>query len=161
MGDHGGCESYAHRYAKKTVRDWFLEKWDFNQEHGYRNTYYIFDWEATYQHRERGVRLEYPILSRKLADDTMEVFGIEPAWGDYPDLEQAKEKGNIVNAILDIAIISNNRLKYGIEIVYKHPTPPIKRKFLSQQGIEVYEINALWVLNQIRKPAKLEMTKLT
>lgn len=153
-------ESYAHRYAKNIIKDWFIEKWNNNQAKGFPNNYYIFDWIADFRDPMRGIRVEYPIISRKMEDGKVEIFGIDPIWTEYPDLQKVSDNGRIINAVLDVAVCSEGKLKYGIEIVYKHRTTAIKSKFLKQQGIKVYEISALWILNQIRCPASLQLIEL-
>lgn len=153
-------ESYAHRYAKETVYNWFREKWERNHKEGYHNNYYMFDWVADETDRERGVRMEYPIISRRVASGQVEVYGVNPVWSDYPDLNKIQNMGRKIGAVLDIAICSEGRIKYGIEIVYKHRTPKSKIKFLQEQGIRGYEISAMWVLNQVKCPPSLQLTNI-
>lgn len=150
-------ESYAHKFAKETVASWFREKWD--QPSG-RGSYFTFDWQPDPSDGQHGIKLEYPILSRSMADGTKEILGISTVWDKYPDLDCLAAKMQ-VEAVLDIGICSNGKLVYGIEIVHKHPCSAKKLLFLKQMqlkyGLKVYEVNASWILDQVRRPPCFEM----
>jgi len=157
------CESYAHKYAKETVAQWFKEKWLINRDKGYRNSYFIFDWNPDNNDGDHGIKLEYPILIRKLQHGEEEVLGVATAWKQYPKEPLAD---NIrIEAVLDIAVCSNDKLLYGFEIVHKHKCTIKKLSFLKKlkqdYGVTVYEINASWVLDQIHRPATLVMTEVS
>ena len=154
-------ESYAHKYAKIVLAEWFREKIRYNQENGYNNSYYIFNWEPnTTSGLLSGVFLEYPILSRQITAGT-EILGVKPIWTVYPNMELAQKNGRKIEAVLDIAVCDNDTIKYGFEIVYKHKTPPSKIAFLKtlteKYGVKVYEIDALWILNQVHRPSNLKI----
>ena len=144
-------ESYMHHYAKLTVQEWLVSAWRFNLEHGYDNKLYVFDWKAN--PRDNGIRLEYPILSKARTDEGTLILGVDTAWIESPNLDKLAE-GVKVEAVLDVAIIEDGRLKYGIEIVHKHLCTQSKRDFLKQRcpKVQVYELSAEWVLSQIMKP---------
>lgn len=157
-------ESYAHKFAKETVSSWFKEKWQENKLKQLKNSYFIFEWQPDVLDEQHGMLLEYPILSRKLIDGTREILGVTAIWDKYPDLENLASDLR-VEAVLDIGICSNGKLVYGLEIVHKHPCTPKKLVFIKQMqmkyGLKVYEINASWVLDQIRRPSCIEMTDIS
>lgn len=151
-------ESYMHRYAKDVVRSWFLEK---NKPHR-PSSYFIFDWNA---HNDSFIQEEYPVLRRKSSNGSNEncndIFGVGTVWGDnFPDLDNLKE-GIEIATIFDLAIIDNGKVKYAIEIVHKHKCSAQKLVLLKEikkkYGTQVYEIDASWVMSQVRRPAKIEM----
>jgi hypothetical protein len=148
-------ESYMHHYAKLTVQEWLVSAWKFNLDHGYSNKLYIFDWKT--DRRDNGIRVEYPILSKSKPSAGDLILGVDTAWVDYPNLDKLAA-GVKVEAVLDLAIIEDGRLKYGIEIVHKHLCTKGKREFLKQRcpkqrcpKVNVYELSAEWVLGQIMK----------
>lgn len=139
-------ESYAHYYAKRTLANWFIEM---SREAGPVKRYGPHRW--TPRPGLSGVWEEYPILRRKVNG---ELLGITPTWRELPDLseESLEERQLEVVCILDVAIGSQSQLEYGYEIEYKHPVPARKRRFLAQLPFPSYEINAIWILDQCRRP---------
>ena len=150
------CESYAHRYAKQTLADWFREKYQANKKRSHPTSYYIFDWLPQ---NGDGVYMEYPLLSRRV-NDKIEVFGINK-WSKYPTIPPTNPD-IIVEGVLDVAICSRGKLSYGFEIVHKHKCGPKKISFLKHlrttYGIPVYEISASWILDQIKRPPNLSLS---
>ena len=146
-------ESYMHYYAKELIQQWLISAWKFNMKNGYNNTLYIFDWKIDCSDPNYGVRIEYPILSKLRPDGTKMALGIDTVWGwgEYPSIDNL-DMGVKVEAVLDIAIVEDGHIKYGIEVVHKHLCSKKKRSFLKTtvSGVLVYEISAEWVLSQIR-----------
>jgi len=161
MSSYIECESYAHRFAKETLAAWFREKWKINRDHGESPSYYLFNWNPDSNDGQHGIYLEYPLLSRKLADESVEILGAKPAWKKYPKLPPDSDKLSI-EAVLDVAVCSNGKLLYGFEIVHKHPCTPGKLIFLKElrkkYGIKVYEVSARWILDQVKRPVNLKLT---
>jgi hypothetical protein len=155
-------ESYMHYYAKSILEEWLISAWNYNKQHGYDNKLYIFEWKIDCSINNCGVRLEYPILSKQMADGTTTtLLGVSHAWHDYPDLDKLAA-GVKVEVVLDVAIIENGALKYGIEVVHKHACSKKKREFLTlhRSKFKVYEISAEWILSQVRSnipPKKLPL----
>ena len=58
-------ESYMHYYSKEILQDWLISAWKYNKSNGYENKLYIFEWEIDCSDSNYGIRLEYPILSKK------------------------------------------------------------------------------------------------
>jgi hypothetical protein len=154
-------ESYMHYYAKIILEEWLVSAWNYNKKNGYDNKLYILEWKIDCSISNCGIRLEYPILSKLMADGSKTLLGVSHAWKNYPDLEKLADNVK-VEAILDVAIIEDGSLKYGIEVVYKHICSKKKRDFLTlyQDQFKVYEISAEWVLGQLRDkipPKKLPL----
>ena len=86
-------------------------------------------------------------------------------WGStYPDLDQDElsKRGLNLECVFDVAVISQGQLKYGLEVVHKHPCSRRKLGFLAKlAGVQCYELQAGWILEQIRRPPKLELLALT
>lgn len=141
-------ESHMHHYAKEVMRQWFVDRWRYNHEHHYPNTFSVFDWKIDHSDGNHGVYLEYPVLLKSTGEH---VLGVNPCWKSYPDLDNLADDVK-VEAVLDLAIVEDGRLKYGIEIVHKHVCSARKRKFLKEKcpGVTVYEISAEWILSQLR-----------
>lgn len=142
-----------HYYAKHIIQEWFISAWKFNRQHGYSNRLFIFDWKIDCSDPNYGVRVEYPILSKLRPDGTKMILGIDTVWTEYPNLD--KLANNVkVEVVLDIALVEDGRIKYGIEVVHKHLCSGKKREFLEQEcsHVTVYEISAEWVLCQLRGP---------
>lgn len=141
-------ESNAHYYAKETFKDWLEKTWQYNREHGYKNVLSHLSWT------DPDVYLEYPILSKELADGREDLLGLRAVWSSYPTEEQMERAGLTVRCTVDLVVCSDGVPKYGIEIVHKHLCTESKREFLrglKGYGIDfkVYEVSAQWVLDQM------------
>lgn len=158
-------ESYAHLYSKQVVNDWLHERWQHCQKNHRPVTFCILDWVAYYNESNRGIFEEYPILSRCLKNGEKEFLGINPIWDKIPDIEKCKERGLTVETVFDVAISSHKKLKYGLELVWKHPCSKSKIAFLKwlkeKHGVKTYELDALWVLSQVRCPTTLKMREVS
>ena len=148
-------ESYAHYYSKEILMSWFKKKYDSKKT---TSNFYIFDWDTEFRDPDRGIRLEYPIISREIKKSELtikEYIGMDPAWprNQYPDLEKVLKNGRQIEAIIDLVVISNGKVKYGLEVVHKHPCSVSKLLFLREMkkkyGFSVYEISAEWIMNQL------------
>lgn len=158
------CESYAHKFAKQTLADWFKEKWLINRDKNIPNSYFIFDWNPNISDGNHGVYFEYPVIERTLSSGQKEILGLSPVWDQIPDLTALTADKQIMS-VFDIVVCDSDRVRYAFEINHKHPcsTRKIKllKEFSQKYGLEVYEIDASWILNQVKRPNKLEMLKLT
>jgi hypothetical protein len=163
-------ESYKHRYAKEVLAEWLQSTVDYGREKGYYP--YRFDkatWVPKKDCPNRGVFLEYPIVYRYLTDSdgnkSIEYLGVKPGWTELPDLEKLKEKDIQPCCILDVAVLGQDGICYGFEIEHRHATEQPKIDLLKKlsetvKTFEVYEISADWVLEQVRRPKKLEAIKI-
>jgi hypothetical protein len=149
------CESYAHLYSKQILKDWLISKWDEKELTG---NYDIFTWFSPFTDEDRGIRLEYPIISRSISKNT-EYYGMDPGWIEYPDLKKVVDSGRSISSVIDLVIMDHGKPKYGLEIVHKHECSRSKlitlAKLKLEYGFDVYEISATWILDQIRRPSSL------
>jgi len=94
--------------------------------------------------------LEYPILERTLTNGKKDYLGLASQWSKYPDLEQLND-GLKVACVFDVVVCSKGKVRYVFEIVHKHKCSPRKiallKLFKLQHGIDVYEVDATWILN--------------
>jgi hypothetical protein len=143
-------ESYMHYYAKEILQKWLISAWKYNDKNSYENKLYILEWLIDHKEDNYGIRLEYPILVKKSGNHVM---GVDHVWSIYPDLNKLSDDVK-VEAVLDVAIIENGSLKYGLEVVHKHTCSQYKRDFLKRQcpTVKIYEISAEWILNQLNEP---------
>ena len=154
-------ESYAHYYSKDILMSWFKKKYDPKKK---SSNLFIFDWETDFRDPDKGIRLEYPIISREVKGEK-EYIGMDPVWprNQHPNLEKVIENGRQVEAVIDLVVISNGKVKYGLEVVYKHPCSVSKLLFLREMkkkyGFAVYEISAEWIMGQLtdKIPSILEV----
>jgi len=158
-------ESYAHRCAKQVLAEWFRSRCRNNLKYGNKNQYHIFDWDVRCNDPNLGVYEEYPILTRKIAGSDREYLGVKPVWCQIPDTTKELKNNLKIATVIDVVICDNDQVKYGLEVVYKHPCEDAKIKLLKklhhQYGIKVYEISAIWILDQIRRPNNLRLTEIT
>jgi len=150
-------ESYMHYYAKEVLQQWLISAWKYNRQHKYSNKLYIFEWKIDCRDSNYGIRLEYPILSRRSEAGT-QVLGVNPVWVDYPDITKG-DPDIKVEAVLDLAIVEDGHLKYGLEVVHKHVCPQSKRTFIQKHlcDVPVYEISAEWILSQVKSDVPPKM----
>ena len=142
------CESYAHFYSKKVVKDWLTSKYDKDTQ---VSSFDVFEWYSDYSDKDHGIRLEYPIIEFK-----SNYLGMDPAWTEYPDLKKIKDAGRQVSCIIDLVILDKNKPKYGLEVVHKHECSRSKLITLAKlnqiYNFQVYEVSASWILDQIKRP---------
>lgn len=141
-------ESNMHYYAKHIFSEWLEKKWHAARDNGQTKAHLgVLEWGIDCRYGS-AVYQEYPLLKT----DNGDVLGLIDWKGTYPDLSHDNlEKLNLtLESVLDVAVCENGRLKYGIEIVYKHLCTEKKRKFLrSISQMKVYEVSAEWVLSQL------------
>lgn len=155
-----GKESYCHFYAKEILRSWLVQAYKRNDKMGYPNKFYIFEWEIDKRMTDCGIKLEYPLLTSTLANGTTEYLGLT-TWTKYPDLDKLSDNVR-VEAVFDLVICENNRIKYIIEIVHKHICSQAKRDLLATLDIPAYEISAEWILSQLvdQRPTRLPLVEI-
>lgn len=162
-------ESNAHYYAKLAVENWFTGRYQWNKKNNYNNVLYIFDWQPAADDPQCGVRREYPLLSKALQNGNKDILGVT-VWDKYPDLNQDNltAKGLKLEAVIDIVVCSNGRIKYGLEIVHKHRCTQTKIDFLKSLkshavDFTVYEISAEWILSQMygKIPPRMPLERVT
>ena len=152
-------ESYMHKTAKEVVKEWF----DTTEKH---NDYVQLGDIYFRPNRSSGVLLEYPVTNDSIKNIWDErVCNNHPGyWNDYvPTYDECLYKfKKIPKAVLDIACIHTGQVYLGIEVNHKHKVPNRKIElFKKNLGLqELIEINASWVMNQIKKPDQLKYQRL-
>ena len=151
-------ESYKHYYAKEVLKSWLS-----SDILNYNKNEFIFNFSENI-YNNNCIELEYPIYK----NDSMN--SIKYNWnmllGDgktplNPTYEELKKQRIYPVAIVDLVILDNNKPKYYIEVFHKHKTTNEKIQKLKDLGItELYEIEADYILNQIKKPDYLKMERI-
>ncbi len=149
-------ESYKHKFAKSTLLGWLREA------AADQGTPHLGIWE------------EYPFA----IDDKNEVWGQGPVWDELDWFGLLNEHGDkfknrtptydeliglklLPVCIFDIAIQHKGTIVYGIEVVHKNPVSPTKAAYFNRLGIiSVYEIEADWILSQVKRPDRLSLRKI-
>lgn len=142
-------ESYMHAAARGTVAVWLS-----NILEQVRDDYVQFGplgWRA-----QRRIYEEYPIVKEHeaLVWDEM-----EPEWGDHPTYEQLAAVGRYPLMVLDIAIPHKGMICNAVEIRHKHAVTPEKRALLQKLHIKWIELDASWVLSQVRQPTNEDVIR--
>jgi hypothetical protein len=168
-----GVESYLHKYAKVVVSSWLRKKIRIGKKFkGMSNLKLDLDYEELKKQKPMlGVYMEYPVCKDM---KTKKKIGIDIMWNKWlvdNNLDsKVKSKSRIptsyelkdiesyakVVGVFDIGIITNNKLKYVIEIEHKHPTTPKKIKFIQDNNIKGYEISAQKVMEQVQCPFTID-----
>lgn len=159
-------ESYKHLFAKQLVAKWLRDR-----AHTVRlesdGDYQLINLDPVralvpIENHFNGVYTEYPICLSDCGTSTT----LHKPWPAtaIPSFSELIESGRKPAYILDIAVLHMGQVKYGLEIVNKHPVPGAKIRGLElgthNLPFELYEINADWVLDQCQPPWKLQVSKL-
>lgn len=158
---HGTCdakkfvenESYLHKKAKDVVCEW-LNGAEGADEYARLEPF-------VWRHQSgRSVLQEYPICKVDDRNSWEMVWDeLNGSWDGYvPSYQECIKKFNAPPlAIIDIVIMHKGAPIYAIEICHKNPLSQEKKEKLKSFGIdEVYEIDASWVMRQIRPPHKIK-----
>jgi len=152
-------ESYKHYYAKEVLKFW-LEQDQLNIN---KKEFNLFEFSEN-KYNNNCIELEYPIYKKDSMDSINYNWnellgdGCNPLIPSYKDLKQLKL---YPTSIIDLVIMDNNKPKYYLEIYHKHKTTTEKIHKLKELGItNLYEIDADWILNQIKKPSYIQMERL-
>ena len=155
-------ESYKHKLAKQILKGWFdnSDIGDGACELG--DIYFRHNWGEC-----GGVLLEYPICKFNNGTDS---------WNDYVVENFIKSENCIIIptyqecvngynshpiAIIDVVCCHKGRPQIGIEICHKNQVSQEKIKKLKEFGVEqLIEIDADWILNQVKMPSQLKYKKL-
>jgi hypothetical protein len=149
-------ESYKHRFAKGTLVRWLREV---AAEAGHYGDAKLFPihWEVNRAGPHFGVWPEWPIC----LDDKNEVWG-DNAWDEQgwperpPTYDEAVAAGLLPILIFDVAIHESGFLTKAVEVVHRHGVSETKLAYLKRINIEVWAIDADWILSQVRRPGKLK-----
>jgi len=170
MNSFKECESYKHKSAKKVFIDW-CEKKKYDGEYINFNTNFTQDGnpvDISWRSNWAGVVEEYPIVideKKRINSVNSNIMEDHLLGGDaqecvVPTFEQLKKKGIYPIAIVDLVPIHKGSPSYFIEICHKNPVSSEKVKKLEEAGVvNLIEIDADWILNQVNVPDKLNIKR--
>jgi len=175
-------ESYIHYYAKQVLIQWLIQS---------KGKFFSLTWEAELNQ----IYDEYPLIlidgkpahgprnevwsqapskictcpllySNRLLTSVINPCSHHLARKDnIPSREEAMIYGHKVGAIVDVAIIDENRVKYIFEVVHTNPVSPMKRKLLlnyaSAYNSVIYEVDSDYILRQVCYPSRWRGVKLS
>ena len=174
MSSFKECESYKHKSAKKVFIDWYNKK---EEDYG---EYIKFDTNFTesgepvnisWRSNWAGVIEEYPIvIDEKKGINSVNSNIMEQGLGGVdaqecfdsvvPTFDQLKQQDIYPLAIVDLVPIHKGIPAYFIEICHKNPVNSEKVKKLEEAGVfNLIEIDADWILNQVKVPDKLNIKR--
>lgn len=150
-------ESYKHKHAKQILKKWFD---DINTGEccTLGDIYFRHNWGQS-----GGVLLEYPICKFNNGTDSWKYYCVDNfEWSEngiiVPTYQECVNNYNSYPiAIIDVVCCHKGSPKIGIEICHKNPVSQEKIKKLKEFGVEqLIEINADWILNQVKMPSQLK-----
>ena len=158
-------ESYKHKCAKEIFKQWCQERprdgcgdvtpWITNFDN-------VLCWR---NNRTQEAWLEYPIVVNYKTNSAVHVWdeiwpGPDRKENYVPTYTECIEKDLIPIAVIDVVIPHKNTLYYCVEICHTNPVSDEKIKKLQQAGVRVLiEIDAEWILRQIKIPSKLQIKR--
>lgn len=145
MENEYGVESYLHKYSKDVMKLWLPQ---------YKKFFGLEAGKLT-------MMAEYPIVKSDIIDSslkswTMVDFG--SGLGKIPSYEEVKQfTGRAPVAIADLAVISGDIPVFFIEIRHRNPlsVKKVATLFSEFPKINMIEIRARWIMNQIKPPKKM------
>ena len=168
-------ESYKHKCAKEIFKQWCQERprdkygdvepWptNFNETISWRSN------------RTQEAWLEYPIVVNDKTNsvkhvwdeiwhfsDLKEYYWPDPDWKEnfVPTYTECIEKNRIPIAVIDVVLPHKGTLYFCVEICHTNPVSDEKIKKLQQAGVRhLIEIDAEWILRQIKIPSKLQIKR--
>lgn len=161
-------ESYIHKCAKEILKGWLLE----NYKKGHCISFDI-DIKGEKQNcccqpnreKEAAIVLEYPIINYyddnswdRVLDENMNIF--DKKITNTPTYKDCCNIGKPPLAIIDLVILHKGSVKFGFEICHKNPVSKKKQDILQKNNCyHIYEIDALWILSQTKKPKVLKLKR--
>ena len=161
------CESYKHKCAKETFKQWCDTKNSYDSfETNYNES---ISWHSN---RSENAWLEYPIVVNKnkkinsieMNWDEMEIWGGQ--WDNFvPTYDECKKNNLNPVAVIDIVLTHKGSPTCFVEICHTNPVSERKENILknliydSCTDIDLIEIDADWILNQIAIPSKLQIKR--
>ena len=151
-------ESYKHKLAKQVLKGWFDNNDIGDGACELGDIYFRHNWGE-----RGGVLLEYPICKFNNGTDSWNDYVVDNFMGSenciiIPTYQECVNDYNSYPiAIIDIVCCHKGRPKIGIEICHKNPVSQEKIKKLKEFGVEkLIEIDADWILNQVKMPSQLK-----
>jgi len=136
-------ESYIHKKAKEVVKEWFDT---------FTDDYTDF---PPFHFKSSGIYLEYPIMRDGWEHYQYDLLNAD---GRVLNCEQFVSKfTEYPLAIIDVVCMHKGFPIYGIEICHTNPVSKEKIKKLEKVGVtNLYEVDALWVLQQTSVPSEMK-----
>ena len=158
-------ESYKHKLAKQILKEWFDNSND-GESCELGDIYFRHNWGEY-----GGVLLEYPICKFNNGTDSWNHLVVDNFMGSencitYQEIIPTYQKcvndyNSYPIAIIDVVCCHKGFPKIGIEICHKNPVSQEKIKKLKEFGVEeLIEIDADWILNQVKMPYQLKYKRL-
>ena len=169
-------ESYKHKCAKEIFKQWCQERPKDNYGDGKEwltNFNRAISWLPN---RTQEAWLEYPIVVNDNINSVKRVwdeiwpsdsnFGPTYTWDDpdsdsfVPTYTECIGKNFIPIAVIDVVLPHKGTVYFCVEICHTNPVSDEKIKKLQQAGVRVLiEIDAEWILRQIKIPSKLQIKR--
>ncbi len=152
-------ESYAHKLAKETLRDWLVGTGSVNRDTCLAAVSVAGNEETLAWRHNRGspygVYMEYPIDHGTCWDEAGKEYSGDQ--GVIPTLEEyIRDYGTYPKAIYDIAIQHKGWISHAFEVVWKSDVSDRKLAVLQYIDITVYTVSAHWILSQTGVPERIK-----
>jgi len=157
-------ESVAHKTAKEVLADWLRSSSDNDGNNAYCS-YSIKGSPNSLRWRPNSrnpVVVEYPFATHPKEG----IAGFDTLWdelgfGISPTFGEICLHGYTPIAIADLALIHKGWIGGVIEVVWSNPLSKEKISLYKKIGLEeVYEIDAMWILRQCKKPDELVLKQI-
>lgn len=167
-----GVESYKHLFAKDTLAGWFREISSHDEYVGIAPV----RWRVNRPGPNFGIWTEYPIC----IDSKNEIVGIDPVWDESPRWGYAEDgiaalprggerppsyqevigMGLTPVLIFDVAVQHKGNIIYALEVVHRNDISATKLDYIHRarsrsNSLEVYTIDADWILSRTKRPTEL------
>lgn len=153
-------ESYQHLFAKKVLVQWLREAVEASAS--YVTKLEPFRWQPNGPPPLYGIWEEYPVCDESITSVWCERD--EAYYERPPTYEECLALGLVPEVIFDVAIQHKGTIVYGIEVVHKNDISPEKmlrlESYYGVEPIEVYRVDAGWIMSQVRRPDKIKCTRL-
>jgi hypothetical protein len=160
-------ESYKHKMSKEVLKEWFSGGCGIGD--------ITFD-----PNRKCGVWFEYPIVKTKGYNSIDHIWDellinpkipkeMDPGSDEYknlqneyvPTYDECVSFGIYPKRVIDVVLIHKGSPEWFIEISHKNPTSQEKINELEMLGVRnLIEIDAEWIMKQIKRPKKIEYDRL-
>lgn len=152
-------ESYLHRYAKTVVYGWLKKKYTNDKQGWILSDLLPMDANPAkyelfmeypiihYKSKSYGLKNEYAVLNKN--NDIFKGSGKIPT-------KRSITKFTKFEFLFDLAVIRDGNLYAVFEIMNTCPSSPEKIKFLKDNGIKCFEIDAGCIMKMCRPPKKID-----
>lgn len=153
-------ESYQHLFAKRLLVQWLREAAE--ESSSPIATLPPFKWQINGPKPIYAVWEEYPVCDESITSVWCER---DDAYHERPPTyEECLSLGLVPEVIFDIAVQHKGAIVYGIEVVHKNDISPEKMRrlqgYYGVEPIEVYRVEAGWIMSQVKRPEKIKCTRL-